>query len=125
MGVNMDGAAYASSIDACHKLGYQLEEVFKESPLIITPATCGQAPKIKGDGYVNGTETPAWVDFTMGINMTRNPAGVIPAGILSTGMPVALQIIGGQREDLIVLKAMHAFESVLDFNHKASDHENK
>jgi aspartyl-tRNA(Asn)/glutamyl-tRNA(Gln) amidotransferase subunit A len=123
MGVNMDGAAYASSIDACHKLGYQLEEVFKESPLIITPATCGQAPKIEGDGYVNGTETPAWVDFTMGINMTRNPAGVIPAGILSTGMPVALQIIGGQREDLIVLKAMHAFESVLNFEHRASGHE--
>lgn len=57
--------------------------------------------------------------------MTRNPAGVIPAGILESGMPVALQIIGGQREDLAVLKAMHAFESVLDFNHKASDHENK
>jgi len=57
--------------------------------------------------------------------MTRNPAGVIPAGILESGMPVALQIIGGQREDLAVLKAMHAFELVLDFNHKASDHENK
>jgi Asp-tRNA(Asn)/Glu-tRNA(Gln) amidotransferase A subunit family amidase len=125
MGMNMDGAAYASSIDACHKLGYQLEEVLKQSPLIITPATCGQAPKIEGEGYVNGEETPAWVDFTMGINMTRNPAGVIPAGILESGMPVALQIIGGQREDLAVLKAMHAFESVLDFNHKASDHENK
>jgi len=55
--------------------------------------------------------------------MTRNPAGVIPAGILSTGMPVALQIIGGQREDLIVLKAMHAFESVLNFEHRASGHE--
>ena len=125
MGMNMDGAAYASSIDACHKLGYQLEEVFKESPLIITPATCGQAPKLEGDGYVNGEETPHWVDFTMGINMTRNPAGVIPAGILASGMPVALQIIGGQREDLTVLKAMHAFESVLNFNLRASDHEGK
>ena len=123
MGVGMDGAAYASSIDACHKLGYQLEEVFKESPLIITPATCGQAPKIEGDGYVNGQETPAWVDFTMGINMTRNPAGVIPVGVLESDMPVALQIIGGQREDLTVLKAMHAFESAIGFNHRASDHE--
>jgi Asp-tRNA(Asn)/Glu-tRNA(Gln) amidotransferase A subunit family amidase len=40
-------------------------------------------------------------------------------------MPVALQIIGGQREDLIVLKAMHAFESVLNFNLRATDHEGK
>jgi aspartyl-tRNA(Asn)/glutamyl-tRNA(Gln) amidotransferase subunit A len=61
----------------------------------------------------------------MGINMTRNPAGVIPVGVLESDMPVALQIIGGQREDLTVLKAMHAFESAIGFNHRASDHEGK
>ena len=125
IGMKMDGASYASSIDACHKLGYQLEEAFKESPLIITPATCGQAPKLTGEGSVNGEETPAWVDFTMGINMTRNPAGVVPIGLLNSGMPVALQIIGGQREDLKVLQAMHAFESVFNFDHKAVGHENQ
>ena len=55
----------------------------------------------------------------MGINMTRNPAGVIPVTILKSGMPVAIQIIGGQRQDLDVLKAMHAFEEVLEFNSRA------
>ena len=124
MGVEMDGASYASSIDACHKFGYQLEESFKESPLIITPGTCGQAPKIEGDGIVNGEETPSWVDFTMGINMTRNPAGVIPVGVSTySNVPVAIQIIGGQRQDLVVLKAMHAFEDVINFSDRASDHE--
>ena len=92
---------------------------------VLTAAT-GQNPARQASMNAGiNKETPAWVDFTMGINMTRNPAGVIPAGILGSGMPVALQIIGGQREDLTVLKAMHAFESVLDFNHRASDHENK
>ena len=124
MGMKMDGASYASSIDACHKFGLQLEESFKESPLIITPGTCGQAPKIEGDGTVNGEETPSWVDFTMGINMTRNPAGTIPVGVSSTSnIPVAIQIIGGQRQDLDVLNAMHAFESVIDFSNRATDHE--
>ena len=124
MGVEMDGASYASSIDACHKFGYQLEESFKESPLIITPGTCGQAPKIEGDGTVNGEETPAWVDFTMGINMTRNPAGVIPVGVSSSSnIPIAIQIIGGQRQDLDVLNAMQAFEKVINFSDKATDHE--
>jgi len=57
--------------------------------------------------------------------MTRNPAGVVPIGLLNSGMPVALQIIGGQREDLKVLQAMHAFESVFNFDHKADGHENQ
>ena len=124
MGIEMDGASYASSIDACHKFGYQLEESFKESPLIITPGTCGQAPTIEGDGTVNGEETPSWVDFTMGINMTRNPAGVIPVGVSSSSnIPIAIQIIGGQRQDLDVLNAMQAFEKVINFSDKATDHE--
>ena len=124
MGIEMDGASYASSIDACHKFGYQLEESFKESTLIITPGTCGQAPKIEGDGTVNGEETPSWVDFTMGINMTRNPAGVIPVGVSSSSnIPIAIQIIGGQRQDLDVLNAMQAFEKVINFSDKATDHE--
>ena len=59
----------------------------------------------------------------MGINMTRNPAGVIPISILESGIPASLQIIGGQRKDLDVLKAMHAFESVIGFSEKASGYE--
>lgn len=124
MGTAMDSASYATSIDACHKLGYQLQNFFDESPLIITPATCGHAPKLEGDGFVNGTQTPSWVDFTMGINMTRNPAGVIPISLLDSGLPASIQIIGGQRRDLDVLQAMHSFEKVIEFTAKATDHAN-
>ena len=91
--------------------------------MIITPATCGQAPKLDGDGFVNGEETAAWVDFTMGINMTRNPAGVIPVSLLESGLPASIQIIGGQRKDLDVLKAMHSFEQVINFSEKAVNFE--
>ena len=123
MGTSMDGASYASSIDACHKLSFQLNNFFEESPLIITPATCGQAPLLEGDGFVNGEQTPSWVDFTMGINMTRNPAGVIPISLLESGLPASLQIIGAQRRDLDVLQAMYSFEKVFEFSDKATGHE--
>ena len=119
----MDAASYASSIDACHKLGFKLQQTLEESPLIITPATCGHAPKLEGDGFVNGNETPAWVDFTMGINMTRNPAGVIPISVLNSGLPASIQIIGGQRKDIDVLQAMYAFEKVINFSKRANGHE--
>ncbi len=116
----MTGAAYASAIDACHRFNYQLETAFQAAPLIITPATCGQTPRLHTDGFVNGKETPSWVEFTMGINMTRNPAGVVAAGLTKAGLPVALQVIGRQRDDLRVLQAMHSFEGQLGFSARAA-----
>jgi len=112
----MTGPAYAAAIDACHFMNYQLETAFEDAPLILTPATCGHTPTIEGDGLVNGEETPGWVAFTMGLNMTRNPAGVIPFTTTSVGLPIALQVIGRQREDLSVLRAIHKMEEVFDFS---------
>lgn len=111
----MTGASYALAIDACHYLNLELEAAFEAAPLILTPAVCGQTPRVDGDGVVNGEETPGWVAFTMGINMTRNPAGVVPIGKSAAGLPLALQVIGRQREDLAVLTAMHAMEKVFGF----------
>ncbi len=119
----MTGPAYASAIDACHHLNYELEAAFEAAPLMITPATCGHTPTLEGEGVVNGQQTPGWVAFTMGINMTRNPAGVIPISTATTGLPVALQIIGRQRADLSVLQAMRTMEDVFEFSETAAvDH---
>ncbi len=53
-----------------------------------------------------------------------NPACVIPVGVSSSSnIPIAIQIIGGQRQDLDVLNAMQAFEKVINFSDKATDHE--
>ncbi|MFT7131102.1 MAG: aspartyl-tRNA(Asn)/glutamyl-tRNA(Gln) amidotransferase subunit A [Gammaproteobacteria bacterium] len=116
----MSGPAYASAIDACHRMNLDLETAFVEAPLILTPATCGQTPTLNGDGTINGQETPGWVAFTMGLNMTRNPAGVVPIATTALGLPVGLQIIGRQRADLSVLKAMHSMESVFEFAEMAN-----
>ena len=111
----MSGPDYASAIDAAHRLNFELETAFTQAPMILTPGTCGHTPKLTGDGLVNGTETPSWLGYTMGLNMTRNPAGVVPIGFSDVGLPLALQIIGRQREDLSVLRAMHAMEQVFEF----------
>ena len=77
------------------------------------------APKIEGDGWVDGEETPDWVAFTMGINMTRNPAGIVPIGTSEDGMPIGMQVLGRQLADLTVLKAMAGLEDLLGFDEKA------
>jgi Asp-tRNA(Asn)/Glu-tRNA(Gln) amidotransferase A subunit family amidase len=53
--------------------------------------------------------------------MTRNPAGVVPIGFSDVGMPLALQVIGRQREDLSVLAAMHALEQIFEFKTSAAN----
>ncbi|HIG41581.1 MAG: amidase [bacterium] len=115
----MTGPAYASAIDACHHLNLELETAFADAPLILTPATCGHTPETDRDGSVNGSDTPSWIGFTVGLNMTRNPAGVVPIATTSAGMPVALQVIGRQRADLSVLTAMHRMEEVVGFSETA------
>jgi Asp-tRNA(Asn)/Glu-tRNA(Gln) amidotransferase A subunit family amidase len=120
MGLDRFNAAdYASAIDMCHILNLELETAFEAAPVILTPATRGHAPKIEGDGWVDGEETPDWVAFTMGINMTRNPAGIVPIGTSADGMPIGMQVLGRQRADLTVLKAMAGLEDLLSFNEKA------
>jgi len=120
MGTKMTGAAYALAIDAGHHLNYKLELAFEAAPLIVTPAVCGHTPTVENEGVVNGQETPGWVGFTVGLNMTRNPSGVVPIGKSNAGLPLALQIIGRQRDDLSVLQAMHRFEQVFEFTEVAA-----
>jgi Asp-tRNA(Asn)/Glu-tRNA(Gln) amidotransferase A subunit family amidase len=123
IGASMTGPSYASAIDAAHRMNLQLESAFEQAPLILTPALCGHTPRVDGDGLVNGTETANWVGFTMGINMTRNPAGIVPIGKSDVGLPLALQVIGRQRADLQVLKALRAMEDVFEFKDLAEvDH---
>ena len=121
MGLDAFGAAdYALAIDQCHLLNIQLEKAFEQAPIILTPTTRGHVPGIEGDGFVDGEETADWVAFTMGINMTRNPAGSLPIGLAKDGMPIGMQVIGRQREDEAVLDAMLAMERVFGFDQQAS-----
>jgi Asp-tRNA(Asn)/Glu-tRNA(Gln) amidotransferase A subunit family amidase len=114
------GVTYARAIDACHTLAYELSKALSDAPFIVTPCTAGHTPRIgTAMGKVDGTDVPGWVGFTYGINMTRNPAGTVRAGTTKDGLPVGLQIIGAQRDDLGVLKAMCFMEDVLGYAHDA------
>lgn len=115
----VSGVEYAKAIDACHVLNLKLQAAFEAAPLILTPTTCGQTPKLDGGGFVNGEETPSWVAFTYGFNMTRNPAGTVCAGLTEDGMPIGLQVIAPQRQDVSVLRGMAYLEQVIGFDQQA------
>ncbi len=112
-GLGISGVDFALAIDACHHYNDQLEATFADAPYLLSPTCAGRTPKAGGDGTINGKPTAAWVEMTFGFNMTRNPAASVHAGLDSDGMPVGLQIVGRQRDDLGVLCAAGAIEDLL------------
>ena len=80
---------------------------------LVTPATVGQTPRSEGLGTVNGRETPAWVGNTFGFNVTKRPGGVTTSGFAPDGMPLSLQIVGHQLDDVRTVELTAWAEDVL------------
>lgn len=112
-GLKVSGVDFALAIDACHHYNDQLEQAFASAPYLLSPTCAGRAPKTGEGGIINGKPTAAWVEMTFGFNMTRNPAASVHAGLDTAGLPVGLQIVGRQRDDLGVLCAAGAIEDLL------------
>ena len=93
-----------------------LAEAMEGFDALVTPATVGHAPVSQGPGTVNGAETQAWIGNTFGFNVTRRPGGVTMAGNASDGMPLALQIIGHQLDDVRTVELTAWAEDVLGFD---------
>ena len=81
-------------------------------------------PTMPIPAFVAGRDFPAdsdqaqwsdWTPFTYPFNLTRQPAISIPCGLTTTGLPIGLQIVGTIYDDLRVLRAARAFETVRPF----------
>ena len=118
-GTEVSGVDVVRSIDAMHELSLQLDAAFEQAPLLLTPVCAGQTPVVGGSGMIDGEEVLGWVAFTYGFNMTRNPAGTVNVGFTSDGMPVGLQVVGRQRDDVVVLQALVALEELYGTDHRA------
>ena len=62
-----------------------------------------------GDDWIN------WSPYTYPFNLTGQPAASVPCGFSTDGLPIALQIVGGPRNDALVLRAARAFETAMPF----------
>jgi aspartyl-tRNA(Asn)/glutamyl-tRNA(Gln) amidotransferase subunit A len=99
--------------DEVHRLHGRLADVLSNVDVLLSPTVAGQAPRAGELGTINGDPDVNWVRMTYGFNLTRSPAGSVCAGFTADGLPVGLQVIGGQHDDLGVLRAMAVFEDLL------------
>jgi len=100
--------------DLCHELNLRLIDVFHETRVLLTPTIASLPPRSGESGTINGVPTANWLGFTYPFNMTRSPAGSVPVGFSSSGLPVGMQVIGPQHGDLVVLRTMAVLEQAFD-----------
>ncbi len=114
-GMEVLGVDHARAHDAMYALNARLDAVFNatQAPVILSPVCAGQTPLLGQNGMINGTADVGWVKFTYGINLTRNPAGSVPVGLTTAGLPVGLQVVGRHHDEITVLRTMAAVETLV------------
>ena len=91
----------------------RLWRFFERFDLLLTPTTPVAAWEL-GPGVPPGLEdAPAWPFFTYPFNLSGQPAGTVPCGFTSKGLPVGLQIVVRPLEEPLLLAIMQLAEDAL------------
>ena len=104
---------YLRAMQARDALGLRMSEFHATWDLLATPTLPIPAFEA-GVDVPTGSEDPdwpAWTPFTFPFNLTQQPAGTVPCGFTSGGLPVGLQLVGPRYGDALVLRAMAAYEA--------------
>jgi aspartyl-tRNA(Asn)/glutamyl-tRNA(Gln) amidotransferase subunit A len=94
----------------------RLAEAMAGFDALLSPTVAGHTPVSEQPGTIDGEETQSWVSYTYGFNVTRRPAGTTNAGFTADAMPVGLQIVGHQNDDLGTLVTTAWIEDLLGFD---------
>ncbi len=105
---------YADVLRARTRLEAGVAAIFERVDVLLTPATAVPAFAAEGPppSVIDGHPVhPAMaVPFTMIANLCWNPAVSVPAGTVSDGLPIGLQIMGPRHRDDIVLRLARIVE---------------
>ena len=105
-------------IDMAHRrleFGAHANTFFEDYDVMITPV-------LPIEAFATGRTVPAggsyenwwdWAVFCFVFNLTGQPAASVPCGFTRAGLPVGLQIVGRQFDDVTVMRAATAFETAL------------
>jgi amidase len=89
------------------KLAVKVQPIFNAYDLLLTPTIAPRPPQVgvlDGVGAVRAAlKSIPMVAYAALWNVTGNPAASVPAGFGSDGLPLAVQLVGGQDDEATVL----------------------
>lgn len=89
-----------------------MRKFHEEFDILLTPTMSMPAFSLGKDSPIgsNGENWDNCCPFTYPFNLTGQPAATVPCGLTSDGLPVGLQIVGRQFDEVSVLRTARAFE---------------
>jgi len=121
LGRNTPAVAYIAALEARDRLRDVVRKNQADLDLLVMPTTPMVATPLEsttlevGDGE---EDLGALIRMTAPFDVTGQPALSVPCGFSSSGLPIALQIVGRDFEDGTVLRAGHAYQLRTDWHHR-------
>jgi amidase/aspartyl-tRNA(Asn)/glutamyl-tRNA(Gln) amidotransferase subunit A len=112
-GANYSAPEFIAAQTARGAFGVEMDALLERYDFIVAPGTAippFAAGQLVPDG-VDYTDWHIWAGFTFPINLSQQPAAVVPSGLTADGLPLSFQIIGARGKDMQVLGLAQAFET--------------
>lgn len=122
-GAQLTAVEYVAASSARAEFGVWMERLFERIDLLVSPATAIPA-------FEAGAEVPGggrdniwfdWAGFNFPLNLSQQPACVVPCGITSERQPIGIQIAGARGQDARVLAAALSFEQLAAIDWPAAE----
>jgi amidase len=120
----LEASAGATGIDVARvehaKLRYAgtLARVLDNVDIVLTPVFAVQTQTVAQMAKL--TDPAEFIltrgRFTIPFNATGNPALVVPCGFATSGLPMAMQLVGRHLAERDVLRAGHAYQQATDWH---------
>ncbi len=113
MGEEITMEDYLNAVLARGRLTAGMREFHQSYDLLLTPTMPLPAFPLGSNSPIgsDGATWDDWSPFTYPFNLTGQPAATVPCGFTSGGLPVGLQIVGRNYDEVNVLRAAYAFEA--------------
>ena len=120
-GQDVRAVAYFGALEARERLRVRLREIQQDVDLLLLPMSATPAGPLEGM-TVERTEGDRRLTNLMRLSapfdLTGQPALSLPCGFSSDGLPLALQLVGRDFEDELILRAGYAYQQGTDWHRR-------
>jgi len=120
-GQKMSAAEYIGTVTQMHNMSREIVQELAPYDVVISPVTSRPAVRLgtlpsHPSKYL--TELPGWIPFTFAFNATGQPAMSVPNGFSKEGLPLAMQIVGRQTDEVTIIGLAAQFEKARPWKDK-------
>ena len=121
LGRKLSAHEYINTVAVMHNTAREIVQQLNGYDAIISPTLARPAVKLgtlpsSPEQYLE--ELPEWIPYTFAFNATGQPGFSVPNGFNKAGLPIGLQIVGRQADEVTIIGLARQFEEARPWNDK-------